>query len=61
MQAIHDIMSPGDQTFEGSQSGGYEKIETSESLKRERNERTLPVPILFVIFSYRPTVSEDES
>ena len=44
MQAIHDIMSPGDQTFEGSQSGGYENIETSESLKRERDEHTLPVP-----------------
>ena len=44
MQAIHDIKSPGDQTFEDSQSGGYEKIETSESLKWERDENTLPVP-----------------
>jgi len=55
VQAIHDIMSPGDQTFEGSQSGGYEKIETSETSILGQS------PILFVIFSYRPTVSEDES
>ena len=60
MQAIHDIMSPGDQTFEGSQSGGYEKIETSESFKREGDEHTLPVPDFVRDFLERPTVSEDE-